>query len=51
MISKSRWRSRNDKSIETGEPMRDKWTEISSAAYDHSTFMIAGPWWGAYTAR
>jgi hypothetical protein len=44
MISKSRWGSRNDKSIETGEPMRDKWTEISSAAYDHS-FMMPVPGW------
>jgi len=43
MISKSRLGSRNDKSIERGESMRDKWTEISSEAYDHTTFMMPVP--------
>ena len=43
MISKSRCGSRNDKSIERGEPMRDRWTEISSEAYDHTTFMMPVP--------
>ena len=43
MISKSRLGRRNDKSSERGEPMRDKWTEISSEAYDHTTFMMPVP--------